>query len=94
MTECLLFNLLELNKVIGMNKKQVRTRYGLQYNDINSNRWIYRIENIATIKTSNKYLYLYFENNILMKVRFSKRNRFYSFIYNNMKTNILQFFRS
>jgi hypothetical protein len=67
-----LFELLGLEKIMGMNKKQVVDIIGLHFNDINSDFWMYHISNLTIKKSSQIYLYLIFNNNILMEVKFSR----------------------
>ena len=76
-----LFNILKLERVIGKNKKQVKKCFGQQFNDFNSDLWIYRISNLTKKPISNKFLYLFFKNNVLTDVKFSKMNKIL-FIYN------------
>jgi len=67
-----IFNKLQLNKVIGMNKKQVTDYFGQESDDTNNNVWMYSVTNLTSEINSKKYLYLFFQNNILMRVKFSR----------------------
>jgi len=80
-----LFDILNLENIMGMNKKQVINKLGLHFNDINANIWMYRIENLTNKVHSIKYLYLLFNNDILTEVKFSRVKK--KLIYKLLKKN-------
>jgi len=64
--ECNNLDLSTLNykSLIGLSKLEIKEKLGLFYNDINTNRWMYRLRNRFKI-TKKNYLYFYFSNDHL-----------------------------
>lgn len=62
--------------LIGKTKEELIASFGLQYNDVNNNVWMYRLTNKISLFNPN-YLYILFENNhvIRYKLKKHKRNR-------------------
>jgi chromosome partitioning protein len=60
------------DKLIGCTKKEVISHLGLIYNDIHSNKWMYRLTYKVSLFKKN-YLYIYFKKN---KVNFIELRRF------------------
>ncbi len=63
------------NELIGLTKIQIKESYGQQFNDINSNVWMFRLTHSFNILEKN-YLYVFFIDDKVVsfiKCRFKKR---------------------
>ena len=56
----------------GLSKQELKERFGLHYNDINSNIWMFRITESFFLLNKN-YLYLYFTNGIVSNAKYTRR---------------------
>ena len=68
---------LDLVKLLNKNKTEVISIMGHGYNDYNSSVWMYRIKSgNASNLWSIKYLYVFFENDVVKSFKFSRfRNK-------------------
>ena len=61
----------------GLTKQDIKSKFGLQYNDINNDIWMYRLSKKHAFFGHN-YLYIRFKENTIVstKLKSSKRQRF------------------
>lgn len=61
----------------GLTKQEIKTKFGLQYNDVNNDIWMYRLTKKHSLFSHN-YLYIRFKENVIvsLKLKTSKRQRF------------------
>lgn len=59
------------NKLNGLSKLDIKEKLGLSYNDINSDRWMYRLNDTFKI-TKKNYIYFYFLNDQLRYYRLKR----------------------
>jgi len=67
-----------LNILVGMTKVQIKNLYGLSYNDINTNVWMYYLNEDFKFTKSN-FLYIIFKNDevIHYHLRCFKTKKYY-----------------
>lgn len=56
----------------GLSKNEIKQKFGLHYNDMNSNIWMFRI-NESTCLFKINYLYLCFTNDIVSNSKYTRR---------------------
>lgn len=61
----------DLPITINLSKEEVKEKYGLAYNDIYCNIWMYHLTSSHTLFKQN-YLYLIFKNNRVIKYQLKK----------------------
>lgn len=61
----------EYKKLLGLSKKDIKAKLGQVYNDMNSDIWMYRVnENFSFLRKN--YLYIYFRNNVAVQFSLKK----------------------
>ena len=82
---------IEDNKIIGLTKQEIKHKLGQVFNDMNSDVWMYRInENFSLLRKN--YLYIYFNEEIavhfvLKKFRSTSIKK--KFLINTLYNNLL-----
>ena len=66
-----LINLPEYEVLIGLTKEAVLEQFGFCFNDFISNIWMFRLET-KNCFFCKKYLYLFFENNIVINIEIKR----------------------